>query len=760
MSDTPLRFPFPILTILGCSMALLAPALSLAGDVRGVVLDPDGRPAPGARVLVTGPAAISVATATDARGTFHLTSLAGGTYRLQALLEGFRADPVSVVLAQDEDLEVSIRLQLSALTESVVVSARQVDLPLSRTSGSVTVVTATELASRQIETVAQALALVPGLTVSASGGRGGLVSVLPRGGESNFTLVLVDGIKLNAFGGGFDFAHLQTTNIERIEVVRGPQSALYGADAIGAVVQIVTRHGGPTRVDGLAEGGSFGTGRLAFSSSGSLGSRRAWEWGAAAERLATDGFTGLAPGTGDRVTNDDYRNRTVSLSGGWRAARTRVRSNLRLTSSERGFPGPFGSDPGGTFGGIDRISRGRTENALWSLGVTQAWSQRVRQQVDVTVADLDGAFTSPFGPSTSETRRVSGRLQTDLDVRRGVGVTVGAELQRERARSTFITGLDSQQIPIGRYVVGYFGEARLDPHRRWLVTAGLRVEQIHRDALEADPSAFAPRPPFEADTVVSANPKLSVAYFPRPPDGGARSWTRVGASAGTGIRAPDAFEIAFTDNPRLKPERSRSVSAGVQQTLLGGALVLDATGFYNDYDDLIVSLGPTLSDLSRFRTDNIANARSHGVEITGAVRSAWGLEARAAYTRLDTRVLEVDRSGGQAPPPFSVGDPLIRRPRHQGSVDLAITRDRISGFLQLVSHGQRLDVDPSFGASGGSFTAPGHALVRVGLAGRIGDRLELYTRVTNLLDRRHEDALGFPGLGRGVIAGVRIAPRQ
>ncbi len=750
----------PFLTILSCTILLVVPTLSGAGTLRGVVIDPGGRPVRGARVIATGPATISIKTTTDAKGVFHFNLIPGRSYELQTLLEGFSAEPLSVELNGTEDREVLIQLKLSALTESVVVSAQQVDLLLSRTSGDVTVITAEELSSRQIETVAEALSLVPGLTVNTSGGRGSLTSVLSRGGESDFTLVLVNGVKVNTFGGSFDFGHLQTTNIEQIEIIRNPQSALYGTGAIGAVVQIITRHGGSNRVNGLIEGGSFSTKRMAFSSSGSIGSSNNWEWGAGAERLSTEGFTNLLPGTNEEVTNDDYQNQTVSLSGSWRDEHTLIRSNLNLTSNERGFPGPFGSDPGGTFGGIDKISRGRNNNALWSLNMAKSLNQGLRQQFKFSFADLHGTFKTPFGSSSSITQRISGRAKTDLNPSPGIGLTVGAEFQRERASNTFITGVDSQKVPVRRYSFGYFSEARLEPSRRWLITTGIRVEQIHRGTLEADPHAFTPRPNLAANTIISTNPKLSVTYFLRQPSDGAQSWTRVGITAGTGIRTPNAFEIAFTDNPDLKPERSRSVSIGIQQTLVNGALVFEANNFYNDYDDLIVSVGPALANLSQFRTDNIANARAQGIEISGAMRSTWGFEARATYTRLNTRVLQVDRGNGQAPPPFSVGDPLIRRPRQHGSVDISMSRGQFMAFLQVVSRGQWLDVDPTFGASGGLFNAPGHSLLRMGLGNKIGDKLEAYVRVTNPFDRRYEDALGFPGIGRSVIVGVRVAPRQ
>src|SRR5206468_2473103 len=172
-----------------------------------------------------------------------------------------------------------------------------------------------DLEARQIETVSDALRLVPGLAVTRSGGRGAITSLFPRGGNSNYTLVLVDGIRANAFGGGYDFAHLSVADVDRIEIVRGPESALFGSDAIGAVVQIVTRRGGTPHASGFVEGGGEGTVREAFDASGAAGK---WSWGGGAEHTTTDGFTGTTS-TGQHVVNDDYHLSHVSGSAGYRS---------------------------------------------------------------------------------------------------------------------------------------------------------------------------------------------------------------------------------------------------------------------------------------------------------------------------------------------------------------------------------------------------------------------------------------------------------
>lgn len=721
----------------------------------GTVVDPDGRRVPHARVLVLQAATVAAATDTDAAGTFVVSGLRPGTYGIEVVRSGFRSDPLAVELRDGETREVTVTLRLAAVSESVVVSAAQVDLPRSRVPASVTVLTADDLAVRQVETVADALATVTGLGVLKTGGRGALTSLFPRGGESDYTLVVVDGVPMNAFGGGFDFSRLPVAEVERLEVVRGPQSAVFGGGAIGGVVYIATRHGGPTRLQAAAEGGGFGTTRL---SAASAGRRGPWGWGLAAERLASDGFTGRAPATGEVVSNDDYAARHVTFSGSWSGPRrATLRSDVRLERTERGFPGPFGSNPAGFFGGVDRVSRGISTTGTVSVGGAVDWTPTLRPSAHLSSASFDGTFTSPYGTSTSATHRVTARVQVDGRPRAGVGWTAGVELVAERGESTFITGTQAQPVPVRRRVVGPFVEARLEPGTRLLLVTGLRVERIRREALEADPNPFAPRPAFGPDTRVAPTPRLAVSWFAQPPDRRTRGWTKLHGSAALGIRPPDAFEIAFTDNPALRPERSRSLDAGVEQALGGGRLIVDATLFANRYDDLIVAVGRSLRDASRFRTDNISNARARGVELAAAVRPAPGVQVDLAYTWLDTEILAVDGVPGQAPPPFRPGDPLIRRPRHQVSVVATLARRRGTAFVRVGGRGRMRDVEPSFGASGGLFDAPGYVVTDVGGSLRLAGGVELVGRVSNLFDRRYEETLGYPALPRSAMVGARVA---
>jgi outer membrane cobalamin receptor len=727
---------------------------ALGADLRGRTVDPDGRPVAGAEVLVTRGAAVVGRAITDERGEFHVADLAADDLQITASRDGLRAAPLAIALDEAGRGDLTLTLRVSAIAESVVVSAAQVDVKLTRAPDSVTTIDAPALEARQIDTIADALRLVPGLTVSRSGSAGGLTSLFPRGGESDFTLVLIDGVSSNAFGGGYDFAHLGSAGVERVEIVRGPQSALYGGGAIGAVVSVVSQRGEPALVNGSFEGGSLGTWRADGSAAGAY---EGWSGGVAAEGFASDGFTGTAPATGEEVSNDDYERHFVAVGGGWRGARgVGLDGRIRVAGNERGFPGPFGSNPVGNYTSVDRISRGRNDDVLFSLDGRVPTGQRWRHRAQVTYADFDSEFVSQFSPddpTTSESRRFTTRLQSDVDVSGPLGVSLGAEFQSEQAASTFITGSTFQEIPIDRDLAGYFGEARY-ASGRFAATAGLRIEHIRREALEGNPNPFGPRPAFDDDTVWSTNPRASALWFLQAPSD--RGWTKLRGSAGTGIRPPTAFEIAFTDNPGLKPERSRSFDAGVERAFAGGAAVVTGTLFFNSYDDLIVAVGRSSADASRFRTDNIANARALGAEIVGAWRGR-GVAVTGNYTWLDTEILAVDNVPGQAPSPFEVGDPLLRRPRHQGTIDVAVTHGRLTAFAIGSARGEVLDIEPSFGASGGLFEAPGYFVMSAGASYRLTPQLSVYGRVTNLFDEDYEEAFGFPSPGRGGFAGVRVA---
>jgi len=725
---------------------------ALAAEIKGTVVDPNGHPANGATILISDQSVIRATAVTDRQGRFAIELPVSGNYEVHVALDGFAAKPIAVALTPHTVTVLSITLQVSAVTESIVVTAAGRRLTRSRVTDSVTVITSRDIAVRQFETVSDALRFaVPGLGVTATGGRGGMTSLFTRGGEADFTLVMIDGVRVNDFGGGYDFAHLPVGDIDRIEVVRGPQSAVYGSDAVSGVVQIITKQGGPPRARGVVEGGTYGTSKVSVDTAGSVGDL---DWGTAFEQLETNGQNGKTTASGSVVSNDDYLRRDISLKGHWqRSPGTAIHATVRIGTNERGSPGPWGNDPGGTYHGIDTVSRGNNDNRLFSTSVEHQFSPNLDQHVSVSHTHTDSLFVGPYGESISENNRLSLQARTNAVLGSGIVATGGFELQQEDASSSYITDSLFSEVPVERRMIGFFGELRLDPNPQLSVTVGVRGDHIQRNALPGDAIG---RPPFVDETEVATSPKISIGWYPRPP-GKTPDWTRVRVSVGTGLRPPSAFEIAFTDNPALKSERTRSVDFGVEQALVSGNILMGATTFFNRYDDLIVSVGQSFKNTSQFRTDNLSNSRASGIELAVSGRTTRGFEARATYTWMHTEVLGLDATFGQAPGPFTVGDPLLRRPRHQGALEVSYIEPRFSAFTSIGTRSRTLDVDPSLGAFGGLFDNPGYGLVNAGGSVRTWTRLEFVVRVQNLLDRNHEEVLGFPGLGRSFIAGIRVA---
>ena len=675
---------------------------------------------------------------TTERGEFTLDAPDSGAVELRIVQQGFRINPLvftGTPTAQDLG---TIRVTISAISEAIVVTAAQTELPLSDAPSTITILTGQELEAKQVHSVADALRAVPGMTVAGAGGLGAQTGLFPRGGESNFTLVFIDDVPVNAFGGEFDFAHLPTVNIDRIEIVRGPQSALFGSNAIGAVVRVVTRRGGPPSAAASVEGGSYDTWRFTGATSGSRG---AFQWGASGEKTRSDGRTGERTAAGLTVDNDDYERVSGGLTAGWHGKDSTVRGQLQLSTDERGAPGPFGTNPIGVYGDIDTVSRNSNEQFVGSLVASTPLGARVRAVFIGALHRLESDFESPFGPSEASSRRAAGKAQFDFTPGGPMAFSAGLEIQRERAGSTFISDENGRMVPIKRTVAGYFAEARVRKTPRLFLTGGIRIEDIRGDNQD----------------VVSVNPKLSMAWLVRPQ---ANSSTKIWASAGTGIRPPSGFDLAFTDNPALKPERSVSVEAGVEQLFAGGQARAEAVGFVNKYDDLIVAVG-SFAESSRYQTDNISNARSRGLELGVAARTRVpgrrpiDLDVRFSYTFLDTTILAVDQSGA-APPPFRVGQPLLRQPAHQFSTDLTARMGALSAFVTGGGRGRALDVEPSLGTFGGLHYTHGFHAWNAGAAWKVG-HAEIFGRVENLLDKRYEEVLGFPALGRRATVGLRIA---
>jgi outer membrane receptor protein involved in Fe transport len=195
------------------AISLASSAASAQSTLAGRIVDPQGRPVPGATVVAVGATSAPLSAATDEQGRFEFSPVADGLYDITASAPGMTGDARGVRSGATAALEIA--LHLVAVAETLVVSASQIDQPLSRTADSVTIITGRELESRQVTTLGGALSTVPGFTVARTGGPGTLTSLFPRGGESDFTLVLIDGVRANAFGGGADLSQVLLTDVRR-----------------------------------------------------------------------------------------------------------------------------------------------------------------------------------------------------------------------------------------------------------------------------------------------------------------------------------------------------------------------------------------------------------------------------------------------------------------------------------------------------------------------------------------------------------------
>jgi len=723
-------------------MALLVSlGVARAATVEGTVLDPSNRVVPGVRVSLLHQFTPLEEQQTDAQGHFLFGNLRGGAYRLVASAPGFTASPLQVEVGESQTQAVNLHLVLSALQQQVVVSATLGGALAPQVGSSITVLTRRDLDEQGAQAVLEVLRDVPGVAVNQTGRRGGVTGIFIRGGNSNYNLVMLDGIQVNQFGGDFDFASLPADGVDRAEVIRGPQSALYGSNAVTGVINIVTRKGqGPPRFTVQAEGGSFTTRRFA---TGGSGLTRRLSWAYDLSRLDSGGV----------VANDAYRNQSAFLSLGYgRSLRRQVNFQFFGNANDAGAPGPYGSDPLGLFPGLDLISRNKQNLFGYQLSFAEQWSSQFRQVVSANLATNDYYFRSPYGDSFSHNLRGVVNTRSEITVSRQDFLALGFEYNREQIKNTYIADASSTPFLLPRTGLAYFAENRWSPSRRWVVISGLRVDAIRTRALP--PGGYGLRPPLPASSVTKTNPRVSATYLARE-GAGSFGATRLHGTFGTGIRAPNGFELAFTNNPHLKPEMSVSFDAGVEQRLLADRALLDFTYFYNHFKNQIVVLGASLAHLSNFVSDNLANSRAHGLEASFRIRPRRSLELSGHYTRLNSSILALDGSR-LAQFPFEVGQPLLRRPRNSTAFNATWQRGRLTLNFNGYCRSQVRDVEPNYGAYGGLFTNPGYVLANTGFAYRLGRGLEVYGRLNNVLNRKYEESFGYPALPLNFLAGIKF----
>ncbi len=717
--------------------------------LHGNVLDPDGRAVANAHVsLLSGLESIEQRS-TDSEGRYRFEGLSRGSYTLLANVAGFSGRSAEVDLHGAETQSLDLHLRITAVEEQVVVSASLDEALPSQIGSSVSVISQPEIEARGAESISEVLRGIPGVEVSQTGRRGGGTSIFIRGGNSNYNLVMIDGIQVNQFGGDFDFASLATDGVQRIEVSRGPESALFGSNAVAGVINVVSETGdGPPHFSFLGEGGSYSTRRLV---TGGSGLTRGFSWAYSLSRLDSDGV----------VLNDSYRNQSACLSLGYsRSPKRQFTLHFFGNTNDAGVPGPYGSDPDHLFTAIDTVSRDKQNLFAYQANYSEQFTPRLKQVFSVSVAPDRFYFIGPFGDSFLKNLRVVASTHGEVAVSGKDLFLYGFEYNHEQVQNTFIADANNTAFVLPRASYAYFAENRWHPVRRWFLTTGLRIDDLRTGSLP--PDAFGSRPFIPSSSVAKVNPRIASSYLIREaPSDESIGATRLHGSFSTGIRAPNGFDLAFTDNPRLKPEKNISFDAGVEQRLFADRAVFDVTYFYNRYKDQIVVLGGSLANLSTFTSDNLANSRAQGLETSLRIRPLRSLEVSASYTWLDTAILALDGST-LVGSPLKVGQPFFRRPRNSAGYNITWRHRRLTLNTNAFVRGATLDVEPNDGTFACQrgfqclFRNAGYVLANAGFSYEFPRGFEIHAKLNNFANQKYEDSFGFPALRLNFLTGVRF----
>jgi vitamin B12 transporter len=603
-------------------------------------------------------------------------------------------------------------------------------VPAATVGNAVTVITRQDLERQQVRHLADALRSVPGVAVGRSGAVGNFTQVRIRGAEGNHTLVLIDGVEANNLSDGeFDFSNLSAEDIERIEVIRGPLSGLYGSNAVGGVVNIITRRGrGPITASLRSEVGSFGTRDVAARLAG--GNERghlalSYQW------RGTNGFN-IAP-IGDE--DDGAQLRTLNLRGGVRiidgvTLDFSVRHSDKRTDRD-GFGNVFDPKLVGTLAtAFDDHSASRDRILL--AGANLRWDMlqgrlthefRVNHNGTVTT-DADASFGSS-SENASNTTKLAYVSTYRIDApaiwgKHSVSGLVEKEDERFTPEGTFA---DGQLRERGR--VAFAGEWQGALADRLFLTAGIRHDDNDN---------------FRDFTTWRSAVSLVL-----------REWNlRPHASIGTAVKLPTMFEQFGSDqffkpNPALSPETSFGWDTGVEVTFLNGKGTLDVTYFRANLEDKIkgfVSIGG-----GKFTAENLpGESTREGVEVAARYKLTDGLTLGAAYTYLDAR----DPKGVRE----------VRRPPHSARADLgySFAGGRGSANLAVIYNGEMHDtafVLPFFSPQP-RVVLDEYWLVNAAMSYKLQPGVELFGRVENLFDARYEEVFGFQAAPIMAFAGIKL----
>jgi vitamin B12 transporter len=600
----------------------------------------------------------------------------------------------------------------AAALQTIVISATRIPTPELELASSVTVVTADDIAARQERTFAAVLRDIPGLNVVQQGGPGAETSVFMRGTNSNHTKVLVDGIDVsdpsNA-NAAFDFGQLLTQDIERVEVLRGPQSGLYGSDAIGGVINVITRAGsGAMKLSASVEGGTFDS---LNQTAGVSGSQEAFHYSANVAHLHS-GSTPVTPldllAPGEQRHDDYYDNFTVSSKLGFDLTPDfDLGLVTRYTNTHLHYTGEDYS----TFPALPAAQQSASDTDEY-YGRASAHLLSLEGGLNQT---LGVAFTrnrtATLQPQTAESLNTGERVKLDWQGAVRISSAQSVLLGLENARDEISAPLSASIRTASAYVEL---QSHLGAH--WFSALNARYDDNDRFGSK-------------------------VTYRIAPTWVSSESGTKLKASVGSGFKAPtlgelfQSFPPFFFANPDLKPESSVGYDLGIEQGLGGGVVRVGATWFYNRIRDLITTdvTGTTYANVGRASTD--------------------GVESFVAYQPVRQLSLRLDYTYTQATDDV-LHEELLRRPKHKGNLDATWrASDALLLNASVLTVSSWVDGNRDFSIP--RLDAPGYTTVNLAASFDVSRQWAVFGRIDNLLDRHYENPVGFLQPGIAVFAGIK-----
>ena len=596
-----------------------------------------------------------------------------------------------------------------AEAEQVVVSATRFDIPLDQSPASVSVISSEDLEQKQIERVSDALREVPGLSVVQTGTAGQLTSVFIRGLRSEHTQVLLDGIPVNqGLQGAFNFADLTTEDIDRIEVVRGPQSTLYGPQALAGVIQIFTKQGtGTPGVLLAAEGGSYDTFREWTQSDGKIDG---FDYSLGASRLDTE----------NARPNNNYRNTALIADTGWSPNdQLRIGSLFTYSVSDTGNPNTiFDPRP------IDHFLTER-----WLIGPhidwkpTDWWDHKFIFTYDHERQINDPNEDGFVGPTRALFERTQIDYQNDLRPTSWLTLTSGffySRLNAGQERPFVLQTFGPQPTFVSDHTqeVAGFVQTTLTPVENLILVAGGRFDHFNQFG-----GVWTYR--------FASSYKID------------KTNTALHSSVATGFSPPSSQDKIFGNNFGLKPERDLGWDIGIEQRLWSGSgrsVIVGLTYFHNDLSNVIGFNG-------LFQTLNLGAAETQGLETELRVQPITDFLLTASYTYLDAeKTSSKDISQLQ-------GARLPRRPRNEAYISASYLwwkRLRTTVEAKFVNAREELN----FG--GPNFDIEDYSFVNIAVEYEVNPHLSVFGRIDNLTNEHYSEVFGFPALGRAAYGGLKL----